>query len=84
MNNTLFDTKEFTVQPRAMDGKFTDKSHQSDINRLRLCCVAEVRRKESVYRQLHEMTAEIQRLKELLKGKFKSMEEMDMYAKMFS
>jgi len=81
---TLFDTEEFTVQPRAMDGKFTGKSHQHDINRLRLCCIAEVRRKESVYRQLHEMTAEIQRLKELLKCKFKSIEEMDNLAKLFS
>ena len=65
--NTLFDTKEFAVQPRLVDGSYCTARTKKAIDRLRTCIVGEVRRRDSFWRQLRQRDEEILELKAKLR-----------------
>lgn len=77
--STLFDITEFTVkQPHGLNGKFITKAHKSDIDKLRLCVVSEVKRHECVANLLRQKDEQIIKLKEEVKRL-----STDYYSKLF-
>ena len=78
--NTLFDATEFTSkQPHGLNGKFINKAHKSDIDKLRLCVVSEVNRHDYVANRLRELHEQNIKIKEEVKRL-----STDYYSKLFT
>ena len=67
MGNTLFDTAEFAIQPRSLDGSYCTVRTKKAIDRLRTCIVGEVRRRDLFWKQLRQRDEEILELKAKLR-----------------
>ena len=81
--NTLFDTSEFAIQPRLVDGSYCTARTKKAIDRLRTCIVGEVRRRDCFWKQMRQKDEEIIRLKAALNAKFATFEEYDRLANLF-
>ena len=81
--NTLFDTAEFSVKPRLVDGSYCTARTKKAIDRLRTCIIGEVRRRDCFWKQMRMKDEEIKRLKAALSAKFSTFEEYDRLAKLF-
>lgn len=79
MQNTLFDTKDFVIQPRSLDGTYCNERTKKAIDRLRTCIVGEVRRRDSFWRQMRMKDEEIMQLK----AKLRNFAEMDYLSNKF-
>ena len=66
--NTLFDTAEFSVKPRLVDGSYCTARTKKAIDRLRTCIVGEVRRRDCFWKQMRQKDEEITRLKQIIRN----------------
>ena len=66
--NTLFDTAEFAIQPRLVDGSYCTARTKKAIDRLRTCIVGEVRRRDCFWKQMRMKDEEIIRLKQIIRN----------------
>ena len=66
--NTLFNTAEFSVKPRLVDGSYCTARTKKAIDRLRTCIVGEVRRRDCFWKQMRQKDEEIQRLKQIIRN----------------